>query len=174
MKLYLTRHTSVDVPKSICYGQTDVPLKDSFESEADIVKQRLNKIQADAVFSSPLSRCVRLALHCGYEDAKLYDRLKELNFGDWEMQEWEKVEGNDEWFKDWVNTPTKNGESFKQMYDRLASFFEELKKEDYDNVIIFAHGGIIACAKVYFGEVGFEDAFKTLANYGETVEFELK
>lgn len=33
MKLYLVRHTRVDVPSGICYGQTDVPLADSFETE---------------------------------------------------------------------------------------------------------------------------------------------
>ena len=34
MEVILIRHTSVDVPKGVCYGQTDVPLRDSFEEEA--------------------------------------------------------------------------------------------------------------------------------------------
>ena len=34
MEVILIRHTSVDVPVGICYGQTDVPLKESFEEEA--------------------------------------------------------------------------------------------------------------------------------------------
>ena len=42
MKLVLVRHTSVDVPPAICYGQTDVPLKESFHIEADKVKTELN------------------------------------------------------------------------------------------------------------------------------------
>jgi len=173
MKLYFIRHTAVDVPKSVCYGQTDVPLKDSFESEAEIVKQNLGRIAFDAVFSSPLSRCVRLAAYCGYENPKLYDRLKELNFGDWEMQEWDKISGADQWFDDWLNTPTKNGESFMQMYNRLVSFLEEIKKEDYRNVAVFAHGGIISCAKVYFGKATFNKVFDNMAAYGEIFEFEL-
>ena len=45
MKLYLIRHTSVDVPQGTCYGQSNVPLKSSFEEEAEIVKQNLNGIE---------------------------------------------------------------------------------------------------------------------------------
>jgi len=175
MKLYFVRHTSVDVPKSVCYGQTDVPLKSSFEAEAEVVKQNLDGIHFDAAFSSPLSRCIQLATYCGYEEAKLYDRLKELNFGDWEMQEWDNIKDIDQWYKDWINIPTSNGESFRQMLGRLSSFLEEIKQENSSikNAIIFTHGGIIACAKVFFGKENIENAFNVLAGYGEIVEFEL-
>ena len=39
MELYLIRHTSVDVPAGYSYGQTDVPLRDSFETEAETEKK---------------------------------------------------------------------------------------------------------------------------------------
>ena len=68
MEVILIRHTSVDVPKGVCYGQTDVPLRDSFEEEASITAQQLQNDVFDAVFTSPLSRCTRLADHCGYPD----------------------------------------------------------------------------------------------------------
>lgn len=66
MRLVLIRHTSVAVPRGICYGQTDVPLADSFPDEATMVKQRLSRYHFDCVYSSPLSRCVKLARFCGY------------------------------------------------------------------------------------------------------------
>ena len=53
MKIYIVRHTAVGV-NGVCYGQTDVPLKETFESEAEVVKQKLQDLQFDAVFSSPL------------------------------------------------------------------------------------------------------------------------
>ena len=34
MEVTFIRHTSVDVPPGVCYGQSDVPLRDSFEQEA--------------------------------------------------------------------------------------------------------------------------------------------
>ena len=33
MEVIFIRHTSVDVPPGVCYGQTDVPLRHSFEQE---------------------------------------------------------------------------------------------------------------------------------------------
>lgn len=34
MDIYLVRHTSVDVPKGYTYGHTDVPLRNTFQTEA--------------------------------------------------------------------------------------------------------------------------------------------
>lgn len=39
MKVYLVRHTSVDVAPGTCYGQTDVPLRASFQEEAEACKR---------------------------------------------------------------------------------------------------------------------------------------
>ena len=41
MEVILIRHTSVDVPPGVCYGQTDVPLKPTFEQEAAITQENL-------------------------------------------------------------------------------------------------------------------------------------
>ncbi|MDL2231107.1 alpha-ribazole phosphatase [Porphyromonadaceae bacterium OttesenSCG-928-L07] len=172
MNIFLIRHTSVDVPKGICYGQTDVPLNQSFESEASVVKQKLSAVPFDAIFSSPLSRCTRLAEYCEYTDIQLSDHLKELNFGDWEMQCWDELDMSC-WKTDWVSIPPPNGESFLQMNKRVASFFENLKKKDYENVAIFAHGGVFSCVKVYLGLTDIEHAFVLNAEYGEVWEFEL-
>ena len=61
MVVYLIRHTSVDVPQGVCYGQTDVPLNPTFEEEAAQTSARLKGLQFDKVYMSPLTRCVRLA-----------------------------------------------------------------------------------------------------------------
>lgn len=173
MKIYLVRHTSVDVPQGMCYGQTDVSLKNTFEEEAQVVKNKINQIQADAVFSSPLSRCTRLANFCNYDRAHLDMRLKELNFGDWEGQQWDDIDMS-VWKQDWINPPAPNGESFMEMYCRVASFLDDLKTKSFKSVIIFAHGGVISCAKVYFGRCDIEQTFEQMPQYGEIVEFEFE
>ena len=43
MDLYLIRHTSVDVPAGYSYGQTDVPLRETFEAEAATVKEEIGR-----------------------------------------------------------------------------------------------------------------------------------
>lgn len=172
MKLYFIRHTSVDVPKGVCYGQSNVPLKPTFEAEAEIVKNQLDDLEFDAVFSSPLSRCRKLARYCGFEDrVQWVDRIKEIYFGDWEMQAWDDIKDDNLtlWYDDWVNRPATGGESLKMVYERVASFLDEVKTENYRNVAIFAHGGVINCAKVYAGLTTLENVFDTVPAYGEIV-----
>ena len=91
MEIYLVRHTSVDIPAGYAYGQTDVPLRPSFEDEAEAVKKNLSGHTFDKVWSSPLTRCTRLATYCGYPDAEKEDRIKEISFGEWEMKSWDEL-----------------------------------------------------------------------------------
>ena len=91
MQITLVRHTTPDVPVGTCYGQSDVPLRASFEEEAEVVRRRLSGMAFDAVYTSPLSRCTRLAHFCGYPDAIQDKRLMEINFGVWEMQRYENI-----------------------------------------------------------------------------------
>lgn len=164
----MIRHTAVDVPFGVCYGQTDVPLKETFEEEANAVKENIKNLSFDAYFTSPLSRCAKLAAYCGYPNATYDDRLKELNFGDWEMQEFNRIYDPrlEEWFKDHLRVPATNGESFEQLHARVADFLDELKTTGYQRVAIFAHGGVLIAAQVYAGLVNAEDGFKSLTPYG--------
>ena len=82
MNIYLIRHTSVDVPKGLCYGQSDVPLRPTFEIEAAVTKAKIESIHFDMAYTSPLSRCTRLAQYCGFGDTIRDPRILELNFGD--------------------------------------------------------------------------------------------
>ena len=104
MQVILIRHTSVAVPRGTCYGQTDVPVADTFREEA---AQTLRKLQQfmplDAVFSSPLTRARKLAAYCGYPDPTIDDRLKEMNMGEWEMQRYDDIQ--DPHLQAWYQDP---------------------------------------------------------------------
>lgn len=176
MELYLIRHTAVDVAAGIAYGQTDVPLKPTFEVEAAIVKENLEGIVFDQVWTSPLSRASKLATYCGYPNATIDNRLKEINFGEWEMQTWQQISDDsrsDKWFEEWITETPPGGESFKMQYDRVVEFIEEIKKQKAKKVAAFAHGGVIACANVYAGVCGLSDAFSIIPPYGAIKHFEL-
>ena len=176
MKVYLVRHTSVDVPRGISYGQTDVSLKNSFEEEAAITRKHLDGLTFDQVYCSPLSRCTRLAAFCGYPDAIRDARLKELNFGDWEMKSWDEISADPysrQWFDDWVNVPARNGESLQQLYNRLTDFLNEIKKQHYQQVWLFTHGGILATAGAYVGKYALKKAFEQVPPFGSVVHIEI-
>ncbi len=158
MKLLLIRHTSLNIPSGICYGQTDVDVSESFQAELDQLKQKLSYITFDAVYTSPLQRCTKLAhgLDLGggqwqgatqnQAELQLDERLKELNFGDWEMQAWDAIprEIFDVWANDYAHLSPPNGESFSQLYQRSKSFIEEVSRHSHGkNIAVITHGGII-------------------------------
>lgn len=177
MEIYLIRHTSVDVPQGCTYGQTDVPLRDSFEEEAAVVKKRLEGIRFDKVWTSPLSRCVRLATYCGYADAEREERILELNFGDWEMKSWDDLSADPRsiaWFEDWVNIACPNGESMQDQLKRVSEFLDKIReyanKNNLKRIALFAHGGVLTCARIYAGHYDIKDAFKNMPAYGEVIQ----
>ena len=59
------------------------------------------------------------------------------------------------------------------MYNRIADFLDELKKKDYNNVLIFAHGGVLACANVYAGKATLCTAFENLIPYGGIISIDI-
>jgi alpha-ribazole phosphatase len=173
MRLTLIRHTSVDVPSGVCYGFSDIALNPSFEAEARIVKSHLAGRSFDRVYSSPLSRCTKLAEFCGYSTYMTDDRIKELNFGDWELKSWMEIDksGATAWFADWLNYPAKNGESYAMMRKRVDAFFDDLKASGLDSVCVFTHGGVIRLAHVYFGIHPIEESFEFAVEYGQVFDF---
>lgn len=172
MEIYLVRHTSVDVPPGHTYGQTDVPLRSTFEEEAAIVKANLEGIIFDKVWTSPLSRCVKLATYCGYPDAEREDRIMEINFGDWEMKSWDELSADPHsvaWFDDWVNISSPNGESMMDQFNRVSSFLNEIRQSGMQRICLFAHGGVLTCSRIYAGHYEMKEAFNNMPVYGSIV-----
>lgn len=114
MRITFVRHTSVDVEPHTCYGQTDVDLKESFTTEASIVKKNIEDmgVSFGKVFTSPLKRARLLADFCGYTDAVADHRLMEMNFGEWEMQKYDRIKDPrlQEWMNDWLHVRATGGE----------------------------------------------------------------
>lgn len=176
MEVILIRHTSVDVPSGTCYGQTDVPLHSTFPEEAKNVKAQLTHYATlDKVYTSPLSRCTRLAAYCGYPDAQHDAHLLELNFGAWEMQRYDEITDPhlEEWYADYLHQPATDGESFEEQLKRVSSFLNELRKKNYRRVAVFTHGGVIVCALIYAGLVCPEEAFGHVPSYGGIISISL-
>ena len=176
MEVILIRHTAVDVPTGTCYGQTDVPLKDSFEAEAAVTKAALEACgPIDHAYTSPLSRCTRLAAFCGYADAERDPRILEIDFGEWEMMLFDEITDPhlQTWFADHINTKVTGGESFMMQYLRVSNFLDELRGKPWQRVAVFAHGGVLVSAQVYAGLVTPEDAFTALPPFGGLVRITL-
>lgn len=176
MEVILIRHTHVGVEKGTCYGWTDVPVADTFEEEAAVTKANLARFEPfDRAYSSPLTRATKLAAYCGHTDATTDPRLKEMNMGEWEMQKFDEIkdENLQKWYDDYMHLAPTGGESFPELYSRVADFLDELRRKDYSRVAVFAHGGVLICAGIYGGLFPAEGCFEHLVDCGGIERIEI-
>ena len=174
MKIFFIRHTSVRVVPGTCYGMTDVGLNDTFEQEATEVKRNLDGVVFDCVFSSPLTRARRLAAFCGYPDAVIDARVRELNMGEWEMQRFDEISDPHlkVWYENYLYERPTGGETFQEQLLRVRSFVDEMVQKGYGTVGVFCHGGVLECAKIIGGINKMDDAFHNITPYGGIVVIE--
>ena len=185
MRIILIRHTSVAITSKYCYGISDVELADTWQQEMATIATKIAEIRQKnaktSVFSSPLSRCKRLAeyLFKGSENENIVfdNRLLELNFGDWEMIPWADLppEAFNVWMSDFTNIPTPNGESFRDLNLRTADFLKSLeqqatKKDDKNEseaiVFVVCHAGVIRSILCHALGIPPENAFRIGLEYG--------
>lgn len=173
MEVFVSRHTRVSVPSGICYGQTDVALRETFLEEIDQFKHRI-PTDLDIVFSSPLQRCKQVAKSFS-EEFITDNRLLEMDFGLWEMKDWNDIPQKEiqPWYDDFVFTKTPNGENFEMLFLRLKSFLDELRAKDYQKVLIVTHAGIIRAIWSYLLETSLQNAFKIPVGFEEVLHFHL-
>src|SRR5688572_15036551 len=146
MEIYLIRHTAPDIDKGVCYGHYDVPLKDTFKEEAEIVFRNLPK-NIEIIYSSPLIRCLKLALYLSEKlvvPIKVDSRLMELNFGEWESKKWDEIDPLQlqNWMNGYEHVRCPNGESYKDLAKRTNSFLRHVALTDKSKLVaIVTHLG---------------------------------
>jgi alpha-ribazole phosphatase len=127
VQLYLIRHPQPDIQEGMCYGASDLPLRDDKESLQTLAASLKAQLPENiSVHTSPLKRCRLLAeaLH----PAPLHDaRLREMNFGTWEMRAWTEIDRAE--LTAWSENPTgftpPQGESVTQLQTRVHDFLAE-------------------------------------------------
>ena len=178
MKLYAIRHTKVDVEPGICYGQSDVDLAASFQTEKAEVIKSIAGNTFDKVWSSPLQRCKKLADEIFPDDQIIQDkRLMELDFGDWELRSWDEIYSTEEgkrWMDNYQHLPTLNGESYPEMKQRVESFLIDLRRMEYKQVAVVTHAGVIRLLKHFVEGVEIDKVFAEFnPAYGSVSIFEI-
>ena len=175
MKLTLIRHTSLQTGAGICYGQSDVDVAESFVNEAEKTKEKLMAISFNAIYSSPLQRCVKLANALNLGAPVLDNRLMELNFGDWELQAWDDIPRDifDTWAHDYANIAPPNGETFSQLQQRGLNFLEEiLAKHTNEHIAVVSHGGMIRALLAHVLNIELKGLFRFTIDYGSVTQLE--
>lgn len=183
--IYLIRHTTPAVARGVCYGQSDLDVTDSFEEEAEVIRQCL-PATIGAVHSSPLQRCTRLAKALFPRlPLQLHDHLMEINCGEWEMRTWDQLpkEEIDPWMADFVNIRIPGGESYIDLHGRVNRCWENIVAAAEAGgapgateipadgrgagIAVVAHGGVIRSILSGITHTPLIDSFKVFSlNYG--------
>lgn len=179
MRLTLIRHTKVAVPSGICYGQTDVALAASYQEEKESILKELERLHFDQVFCSPLNRCKQLANDLFSSQSILFDdRLKELDFGEWEEKEWDDIYQSDVgkyWMNNYLEVSCMGGESYPDFRNRVVSFLNELKCLSCHDVLVVTHAGVIRLVKSILENQRMDEVFAIFNPvYGGIYTFELR
>lgn len=176
MEIYLIRHTKPDIEKNICYGQLDVDLADSFENDFEQLHPKL-PTEVDIIYTSPLKRCVKLVKKItekcshGIEISKTDNRLKELNFGDWEGKLWDEIDTYilDEWMRDFVSYTVSGGENFEELNNRSSDFWtKEIYQHRHNQkcILIVSHAGVIRSLLCFLQNIALNEAFNIKIDLG--------
>ncbi len=173
MEIILIRHTTPNIEKGICYGQSDIDVTTDFFDELQPILKEIGTINYDAVYTSPLIRCQKLAKKIN-SNVILDDRLKELNFGDWELQPWGEIpkEELNPWMENFVYGKTKNGESYIELHKRTTAFFEEVIQLSYNRIIVVTHAGIMRSLWAYWNNIPLEKSFDLKIDYGAILKID--
>ena len=153
MKLLLTRHGQTDWNIARRYqGHSNTGLNQTGIQQAEKLARRLSSETIHAIYSSDLSRAVDTAnrIQILQQTAKAVAtdmRWRELSFGDWEGMTYEEMSAHspelfDAWVKDSLTVSTPNGETHRQLAERVKSAFDELKANHKDEtVLVVGHSG---------------------------------
>jgi alpha-ribazole phosphatase len=142
VRLYLIRHPAPDVAAGICYGGSDLPLAADVAAAAARIRPRLPPDLP--LYTSPLQRCRQLAdaLHPA---ARSDERLREMSFGLWEMQAWDRIqrEALDGWAADPLGYTPPEGESVGTLQQRVRDFIAEIQRQGIQSAVLVAHAGVM-------------------------------
>ena len=137
--LVLIRHPKTVLAPGICYGRLDVALA----PDADVagIVGRLAGLPAFSLWSSPAVRCGAVARGFG-QAIRFDDRLRELDFGEWEGKPWGDVPRSalDEWAAHPGSFTPPGGEGMESLVARVTAFHTDLGTFRGLHVVI-SHGG---------------------------------
>ena len=158
-KLYLIRHGETEDNKTgVLMGSTDTPLNDHGRLQAANLRERINALEVDAIYTSPLQRAVETAtLVFGDRQPIIADSsLQEFHFGEWEGMHFAEISRQYPevwrlWLSDWEQTHIPGGEAFAAFKQRVIGATEELVRlHQGRRVAVVSHGGCIRSLLAHF------------------------
>jgi alpha-ribazole phosphatase len=170
INIILVRHgqTSMNLRRTNS-GWSDHELTEEGIAQAYAAKEKLADLEFDKIYASPLKRTLKTAEIINENFGKeiiLDGDLRERSFGIWEDMTREEIcENFPEDFAEWKNDPIdyciKEGESSRQFFNRVSSFFDRLLKYNKEGTfLIVGHLGTIMIAIAHLLGLGVEAMYR--------------
>lgn len=172
-EIILIRHSSLAVPRGVCYGFSNIDVSHNFVYEAEWLREKLQDFECDLVYCSSLQRCVKLAVEVFDSPIHATEGLKEVNYGEWEGKTWEEIDvkGDNLWMYENINNKPPNGESFLDLQKRVVKVLEEVFARSEERIAIVCHGGVIRSVLSHLLKSPLENTRSFHIHYAGFVKF---
>lgn len=158
--VYLFRHGLTKGNVNAQYiGHTDLPITTDSISALKSIKAKYHYPEVDAVFVSPLKRCIESAeIMFPKNNPLVINDLIEYNFGEFEGCTADDLKNNDD-FRDWLrgdmHARPPYGESNAEFFARVCSAFEKIVdgmvKSGTETAAIVGHAGVLMAILACYG-----------------------
>lgn len=174
-EIVLIRHSSLAVPRGVCYGFSNIDVSHNFVYEVEWLREQLEDFDCDLVYCSSLQRCVKLAVEVFDAPVHATENLKEVNYGDWEGKTWEEIntKGDNLWMYENTANKPPNGESFIELQKRVVEELEKIFSRKEEKIAIVCHGGVIRSVLSYLLKAPLQYTRSFHIHYAGFVKFKL-
>lgn len=133
-------------------GHSDVSLDEMGREQIKKVAQRLRNYPLKAVYASDLARAYETAQSIAEVHQLPVEKfcdLREINFGQWEGKTYQEIIENhqelmESWIKDPFNIRIPDGETMKEMQERVVGCLEDIvARHPKDTIVVVTHAGPI-------------------------------
>jgi len=164
MRLLLVRHGDSEYEAQARYwGHTDITLSPVGFKQAERLRDRLSVEELHYIYSSDLQRALSTAqIITSIHKVNIVPcaELREINFGKFEGKTFEEIKSAfpnavQYWTGNNFNLPFPDGESLRDLENRVESFVGRLAKHPIEStVLIVAHGGPLKIMLCNFLRIG--------------------
>lgn len=149
--IYLIRHGEPDFPQptKYCLGRTDWPLSLEGRKQAQSLAHFFSERKIELIYSSPLQRTRQTAEIIAQNKLAVHlcDDLREIDMGIWDGLTFKQIKQSypqeyEERGRDFFNYRVPQGESFKQLSERVLPAWQQIIASCEKESIIVAHAGV--------------------------------
>ena len=160
--LLLIRHAVTDMTGKRLYGRSEgISISESGTEQAASLAERMAEIRVDALYSSPLDRCLQTARPieeaCGVKLRKL-DGVIEIDYGTWTGRPFTSLRRLKLWREFHGGTPSvprfPGGETLAEAQRRAVEAIEGVvERHPKETVAVVTHGDVVALVLAHYAGI---------------------